>query len=704
MEGAGGEGAGSAGAGGEDSGPPPLGGAEPCVDQSQCNDHIDCTGDSCDPKLGRCVHTPDDSACDDGVYCDGTETCSATLGCQPGPVVSCSDGSSCQIDTCVEATHGCTHETRDADGDGDPPISCHGTDCDDFDPLVSGKASERCDNGIDDNCDGQVDEADCVAPLYDRCSDALEIEAAGSYSVSTYGANKDYAISCEHPVKGAAFREVVLAITVPDGGPRDLDVVAVMQRNGPRLQDGELVLAGTDTCGKAAGETACVQGVATAQADDAARLVLRGVEPGAHAVYVATDREADVDLHVDFRDPGAPPTNETCGTATPLVPGVPVDVVLAGLATDLETACGAKTGELVYGFDLGETSDVRLQAVALDAYGEPVISLRTAACVDATSELTCRSASPSELYARALPAGHYSVAVAGTGPAEVQVVLSVAAATKPPPTEGCADPPELEPGVTQTVALADASDAVQIGCLVGAPDATYALTLAERSDVLLVGRGSEGDTSAVLIAEAPCASAADTDACQSSSQAPVRAVAHGLGPGSARAVIETAAGNPATLTAFTRPAVSSVFVAGADECGDAYAIPAEGGRFEGNTANQYAQYDASCDYGGQSPGGGPEQMLKLTLEERRRVVIDANGSSYQTLVVLRNADTCPGEELESTCSLTFAASSGDAPTYSFIDTVLDPGSYYVQIDGYNGDNGRWALEVFTSAPSGDSSQ
>ena len=92
-DGGAGEGGGGAGAGGQDSGPPPLAGAEPCVDQSQCDDHIDCTADSCDQKLGRCVHAPDDSACDDGVYCDGVETCSATLGCQAGPVVTMSLGS-----------------------------------------------------------------------------------------------------------------------------------------------------------------------------------------------------------------------------------------------------------------------------------------------------------------------------------------------------------------------------------------------------------------------------------------------------------------------------------------------------------------------------------------------------------------------------------------------------------------------------------
>jgi hypothetical protein len=74
------------------------------------------------------------------------------------------------------------------------------------------------------------------------------------------------------------------------------------------------------------------------------------------------------------------------------------------------------------------------------------------------------------------------------------------------------------------------------------------------------------------------------------------------------------------------------------------------------------------------------------------------------LVVVRNADTCPGDEIEGTCSVAYVASGASVYTQSFIDTVLDPGSYYVQIDGYNGDAGRWALEVFTSAVSADASE
>ncbi|HTQ02391.1 MAG TPA: hypothetical protein VMI54_00990, partial [Polyangiaceae bacterium] len=474
-----------------------------------------------------------------------------------------------------------------------------------------------------------------------------------------------------------------------------------------RPESGTLVLAAAapNECGKAAGETACTASVPVPNSGTVSRLVLRDLAPGAYPVYVAADRETDVEVHVDYRTPEPAPTNETCGTSAELVPGVPVDVVLADIDRDLVTACDdSETGELVYRFTLSEPSDVRIDAVAVDDFGDPVVSLRTEQCVSDSSELTCRSGTPTELYARALAAGTYTVALSGTGPAEVQMVLNLSAPSAPAATEGCSSPPELPTGTTEQVSLSGATDAVQIGCLVGAPDATYALDLTESSDVMLVQSGSDGDTGGVLIAEPPCAQKSDAVACASANTWPVRTVAHALGPGSVRAVVETAEGKPTTLTAFTRPAVSSVFVQGADDCSDVYAIPETGGRFEGNTANQYAEYDGSCDYGGQPPGGAPDQLLSLTLTEQRRVVLDATGSSYQTMLVLRQGDQCPGVELENGCSLTYSPAGATAPFFSFIDQVLDPGTYYIQMDGFNGDSGRWSLEVFTSSVTADQTQ
>jgi len=64
----------------------------------------------------------------------------------------------------------------DADGDG----VAHGEDCDDGDPLVHPYADERC-NGVDDDCDGSVDEeaVDEIAVFADVDADGYGGAAAG---------------------------------------------------------------------------------------------------------------------------------------------------------------------------------------------------------------------------------------------------------------------------------------------------------------------------------------------------------------------------------------------------------------------------------------------------------------------------------------------------------------------------------------------
>jgi len=55
-----------------------------------------------------------------------------------------------------------TSSCGDVDGDGIPGVDCGGDDCDDDDPAVYPGADELCANGIDDDCDGDVDEDDAV--------------------------------------------------------------------------------------------------------------------------------------------------------------------------------------------------------------------------------------------------------------------------------------------------------------------------------------------------------------------------------------------------------------------------------------------------------------------------------------------------------------------------------------------------------------
>jgi hypothetical protein len=79
----------------------------------QCEDNNPCTADACDATTG-CSHTPLDgtgiTGCDDGQACNGAETCVAGT-CQTQPVLACDDHDECTIDSCDDAS-GCVNAQR----------------------------------------------------------------------------------------------------------------------------------------------------------------------------------------------------------------------------------------------------------------------------------------------------------------------------------------------------------------------------------------------------------------------------------------------------------------------------------------------------------------------------------------------------------------------------------------------------------------
>jgi len=162
---------------------------EPCTEDSVCTDAIRCTldrcrdrafcehlpqtalcddGESCFPALG-CIPTPPDSCttdedCTGGRFCLGDWSCQPEFGCQFIAPPNCEDADACTADSCSEGDGGCVHAARDGDGDGYGDDACGGDDCADDDPERHPGAAEVC-NGLDDDCDGTVDEACCTPDL-----------------------------------------------------------------------------------------------------------------------------------------------------------------------------------------------------------------------------------------------------------------------------------------------------------------------------------------------------------------------------------------------------------------------------------------------------------------------------------------------------------------------------------------------------------
>jgi hypothetical protein len=112
-----------------------------------CDDGVGCTVDSCSEDAGGCVAYPDDTLCEDGDECT-TDLCDAVDGCINEPITGCCGNGICDGDET-----GCTCETDC----GPPPDS----------------ESGRCDDGIDNDCDGLTDneDDDCeCSGLLRRCS------------------------------------------------------------------------------------------------------------------------------------------------------------------------------------------------------------------------------------------------------------------------------------------------------------------------------------------------------------------------------------------------------------------------------------------------------------------------------------------------------------------------------------------------------
>jgi hypothetical protein len=107
----------------------------------------------------------------------------------------------------------------------------------------------------------------------------------------------------------------------------------------------------------------------------------------------------------------------------------------------------------------------------------------------------------------------------------------------------------------------------------------------------------------------------------------------------------------------------------------------------GTTCGGGDEYDGWCT----SAGGGPDVVYVMTITARSHVILDTcgSGTSFDTVIYLYQSICGSG-------SHTACDDDGCSPR-SRIDTVLDPGTYYLIVDGYRSDDlGGFDLHVSVS--------
>lgn len=644
----------------------------PCNDDAPCNDGFACTDDRCDLALGRCVHVAHDDRCDDGVYCNGAEICSLRRGCIPGGDV-CGLGNACFIARCLESERRCASAARDADGDGDPDDHCGGGDCNDADPRRSSRQSEVCGNGVDDNCNGSADESPCTTPEGDRCDAPVLLPSEGERTVTTAGASAPPPSGCAIPLTATSK---TIFVAVPNRADADT-VLEVTDLASP------VTIALLSACGLPA--IACEQ--AAIVPFPRVRLPAT-TSTGTHVIAVTTPVESTLRLRTARLPAGSTAGTRTCTAPEPLVPGVRTRVDFTTLSATLATDCSSQ-GLRTFALTLPTESSLTLEAYSPTGRGAGALGLRGAGCAERTDEIACRNTDVGPLVVPTLPAGSYVVTVATTNAPALEVLATIGPAGTPSAGYSCLLPVLVAPGQKVTAPLDDRADFVRSGCTTGGSAAAFRVDLPSRSDLLLVGRLPLVASGGLALLD-PLCTPGTARSC-SIGTTPFHLTRRAEPAGPLYVSLASNGGGSASLAAYTRPPVSDVPVSGSADCATAATLDPAGGRYSGDSTGVASSVRTSCDTAAANPRA-PTQLFKLVLPSRRRVLLESSGSAFPTILALRSGATCPGLEVNDACDVGFGASR------SFLDRVLEAGTYWVVLTGFGGAQGPWTLDLFTADP------
>ena len=138
------------------------GAVENCTDgiDNNCNGFVDATDATALDCPVLCTDNDGDGYAVEGGECGPVDCHDNDFEINPGYLEICDDGIDNDCDG--QTDEGCNPACPDVDGDGYLDALCGGTDCDDTDAAINPGAAEVCGNNVDENCNGASDD-ECLS-------------------------------------------------------------------------------------------------------------------------------------------------------------------------------------------------------------------------------------------------------------------------------------------------------------------------------------------------------------------------------------------------------------------------------------------------------------------------------------------------------------------------------------------------------------
>jgi hypothetical protein len=140
------------------------GAVEICTDgvDNNCNGLVDSQDSSAVNCPSACTDSDVDTYATEGGNCGQVDCDDQNAAISPAAVESCDDGIDNDCDGLID--EGCDVACPDVDGDGYLDAVCGGNDCDDTNAAIHPGAAEVCGNSVDNNCNGASDETCTTCP------------------------------------------------------------------------------------------------------------------------------------------------------------------------------------------------------------------------------------------------------------------------------------------------------------------------------------------------------------------------------------------------------------------------------------------------------------------------------------------------------------------------------------------------------------